>query len=196
MPNFLLKPTPILIVGIVVVLAGLYFLYDAIRNDPTGIGAGIIGLALVVMVVLIGLDRLAVTYLPFRPLVIAEVVLVVLGAGLLLFPTRTSVIDCSANKADYLVIIQTKDQPAAPAFAYQFPFSRVATVAQGNIIEINQTRFAESTVTTPSHWNGTFSRGIELSHPRYVSAYFYGAEGFLDNQAAVDSLLKQAVGGH
>jgi hypothetical protein len=193
MPNFLLKPTPLLLAGIMVVLAGLYFLYDALRNDPTGMGAGFIGLVLMATLVLIALDRLAVTYLPMRPLVIAETLLLAIGIGWFAFSARTSVIDCSANKADYFVIILTNDQPTTPAFVRKWPFSQVATVSDRQVFEVNEVVYFNSTVTSPSHWQGTFSRGIELTHPRYKSAYFFGEERYLDRESDVDSLLDEAV---
>lgn len=48
-------------------------------------------------------------------------------------------------------------------------------------------------IKMPAHWDGHFSRGIELNNSRFASAYFYGPEAYLHKPAEVDSLRQQTV---
>ncbi|MEZ0607398.1 hypothetical protein ACAW74_02730 [Fibrella sp. WM1] len=189
----LFKLTPILVVGVLLLLVGGILLLKAIPRDSSGLEAGALTALLLMVLLVMAVDRLALFFLPYRPLIFAEAILLVAGIGWYSYSSRKTVIDCTANPSDYLVIIQTKGQPASPVFVSQFPFSRVATVPQGTVFTVNAATFAEATVNAPSHWQSTYSRGVDLTHPSFVSAYFYGSERYTGWSAEVESLVKQAI---
>ena len=58
---------------------------------------------------------------------------------------------------------------------------------------LNQEAFSTTNSKMLTHWDGQFSRGIELNSSRFASAYFYGPEAYLHKPAEVDRLLQQAV---
>ena len=188
------KITPLLVAGIVVVLLSMITAVTSSRRDSSGLELGALAAILLVTLVVVALDRLAVLFLPLGLLSLIELVLLLGGIGWYAYDTRSTVIDCSNNPSDYLVIVQTNDQPESPLFQNRFPFSRLAVVSQGQVILVNTGTFSATTVNTPKHWKSTYSRGIALHHPRFVSAYFYGPDHYINRPAEVDSLVKQAVG--
>lgn len=162
-------------------------------RDSSGLEASALVVIMLLVLLCIAADRVALLFLSYRPLIVIEAILLVAGSGWYSYSSRTTIIDCTANPAAYLVIIQTKGQPASPVFSYQFPFSRAAIVPKGTIVLVNEATFAQATVNVPSHWESTYSRGVTLTHPDFASAYFYGSERYSNWSAEVDSLVKQAV---
>ena len=194
MALFSQKITLFLVLGLLVIILGVVFGVDYYRRDVTGIGVGVMIVAILVAIAAVALDRLAVRVMtPGWLSAIELVIVVVVGTGYG-YTNRNVTLDLSGNSSPYFVIIWTKDTPKTPVFRYRFPFDKVAVVPTGNVAEVAEQLFSVTTVTVPNHWkNGQFSRGISLTHPRFVSAYFYGPAGWANKSAEVDSILQQAV---
>lgn len=193
MTFFSQKITLFLVLGLLVIILGIIFGVVYYRRDVTGIGVGVMIVAILVAVVSIALDRLAVRFVSPGLLSVIELVVVVVAGTWYGYTSRSVTLDLSANPSPYFVIIWTKDTPKTPVFQYRFPFDNIAVVSTGNVAQLNEQLFSTITVTVPTHWNGQFSRGVSLTHPRFVSAYFYGSELYSNRQTEVDSLLQQAV---
>lgn len=193
MSLFSQKITLFLVLGLLIIGLGIPYAIYYSRRDVTGIGVGAIVVIMLVAGVAIALDRVAVRFA--APLWVSVVELGILIVALVSYSysNRTVTLDLSANPAPYFVIIWTKYQPAVPIFQHRFPLDKVAVVPTGTVVLLNQETFPMTNVKVPTSWNGQFSRGIELTHPRYASAYFYGPENYLGKPAEVDSLLRQAV---
>jgi hypothetical protein len=194
MTLFSQKITLFLVLGVLVIILGIAFAVYYYRRDVTGIGVGVMIVAVLVAVAAIALDRLAVRFMSPGWLSAIELVIVLLAGTWYGYFNRSVTLDLSANPSPYFVVIWAKSGTETQAFQYRFPFDKVAVVPTGNVAQLDQSLFSVTTVTVPAHWkNGQFSRGITLSHPRFVSAYFYGSEVYFDKQTEVDNLLQQAV---
>ncbi len=156
-------------------------------------GVGALVVIMLVAGAAIALDRLAVRFA--SPLWVSVVELAILIVAMISYSysSRTITLDLSANPSPYFVVIWTNDQPEMLVFQQRFPLNKVAVVSSGTVALLNQEAFSSTDVKVPAQWNGQFSRGMSLDHPRFVSAYFYGPEAYLNKPAEVDSLLKQAV---
>jgi hypothetical protein len=67
-------------------------------------------------------------------------------------------------------------------------------VPTGAVIELDEQAFGNTDIKAPAHFgNSYFSRGSDLTHPRFASAYFYDPESYAGKPAEVDSLLRQVV---
>ena len=80
-----------------------------------------------------------------------------------------------------------------PVFEQRFPLNKVAAMPTETVALLNQEAFSMTNIKVPTHWDGQFSRGIELNSSRFASAYFYGPEAYLHKPAEVDSLRQQTV---
>ena len=193
MTLFSQKITLFLALGPLVVILGVVFGIGYYRRDVTGIGVGAMIVVILVAVVAIALDRLALRYVSQGWLSAIELVIVVVAGTWYGYTSRSVTLDLSANPSPYFVVIWTKDTPKTPVFQYRFQFGKVAVVPTGNVAGVDEQLFSIATVTVPTHWGGQFSRGVSVTHPRFVSAYFYGSELYSDRQTEVDSLLQQVV---
>ncbi len=194
MTLFSQKITLFLVLGLLTISLGIPYAVYYSRRDVTGIGVGVLIVAILVALVAIALDRLAVRFVsPGWLSAIELVIVVVVGTGYG-YTNRSVTLDLSANPSPYFVVIWTKDTPKTPVFRYRFPFDNVAVMPTGNVAQLDEQLFSITTITVPAHWkNGQFSRGISLTHPRFVSAYFYGSERYANRQTEVDSLLQEAI---
>jgi hypothetical protein len=187
------KVTLFLILGITVIAICIPVAFYYSRRDVTGMSMGaLLVIALIAALVLI-LDRVVVRFVSPLSLSIIELGLLIGGLVIYTYNSRTRILDLSANPAAYFVIIWTKDGSESPVFERRFPLDQVATVTSGNVVLLDKKTFMETEVKLPSQWGGQFSRGIELDHPRFESAYYYGKEEDLGKKAEVDSLLRQTV---
>ena len=187
------KITLFLALGLLVITICIPYALYLSRSDVTGIGVGVMIVAILVAVAAITLDRLAVRVMAPGWLSALELVLLLAVGGWYSYTNRSRILDLSANPSPYFIVIWARSPVSTPVFRYRFPFDSVAVMPVGTVTQLDERTFSTTTVAVPTHWKSYFSRGIDLTHPRYASAYFYGAEAWMNKSDEVDSLLQQAI---
>lgn len=193
MSLFTQKITLFLILGLLIIGLGIPYAIYASRRDVTGMMTGFLIVAVLITIAFIVLDRLAIRYVSPGWVSGIELVILVVAGVYYANTSRTLTLDLSKNPSPYFVIIWTKDLPKTPAPESHFLFNKIVTVPEGTSAQLNQNMFSITTLTPPPHWEGQYSLGIELTHPRFKSAYFYGPEAYHGKPAEVDSLLREIV---
>ncbi len=187
------KITLFLVLGLLVIGLGIPYAIYYSRRDVTGMSVGALVVIMLMAGVVIAIDRVAVRFAAPLWVSVAELAILIVALVSYSYSSRTVTLDLSASPSPYFVVIWTKYQPESPVFQQRFPLDKVAVVSTGTVVLLNQETFSITDVKVPTSWNGQFSRGIELTDPRFASAYFYGPEDYLNRPAEVDSLLRQAV---
>ena len=191
---FTQKITPLLVLGLLNIGIGVPYALYYIRRDVTGMTTGFLIVIVLVTIVLIALDRLAVRYVPPGWVSGVELVILVVAGVYYANANRTLLLDLSKNPSPYFVIIWTKETPKTSMLESRFPFNKVVSVPAGTVVQLDRKLFSITDVKPPAHWSGQYSFGIELKHPRFESAYFYGPESYHTKIAEVDSLVRAAMG--
>ena len=193
MTLFSQKITLFLVLGLLIIVLGIPYAFYLNRRDVTGMAVGVQIVLILVAVAAITLDRLAVRVMAPGWLSAFELVLLLAVGGWYSYSSRSRILDLSANPSPYFIVIWAKNPVSTLVFRYRFPFDSVAVMPVGTVIQLDEQAFSITTITAPTHWKSYFSRGIDLTHPRFVSAYFYGPEAWMNKPTEVDSLLQQAV---
>lgn len=155
---------------------------------------GFLIVALLIGLGLIALDRLAVRFVSPAWLSGIELLVVVVAGFSYANANRMLTLDLTNNPSPYFVVIWTEGPPATPVPQTRFGFDKAVSVPTGTVVQLDQQYFPILTVKTPAHWSGQqYSVGVDLTHPRFASAYFYGTDDYQNKRAEVDSLLRQAV---
>ncbi len=191
---FTQKITLFLMLGLLVIGIGIPYAFYAGRRDVTGMTTAFLLVSILLAVVAIALDRLAVQFLSPGWVSGGEFLILLVSVLYYSNNNRTMTLDLTGNPSPYFVIVWTKEPPAAPVAESGLLFNQTIAFSMGTVAPLGSHLFSITTVKAPAHWNGQFSMGMKLTHPRFESAYFYGDERYLDKRMEVDSLLKQAVG--
>lgn len=188
------KITTFLVVGLLIILIGTPAgLFKVTRSGTEGITGVYLLLAVVVALLLLLLDRFLIKYIPAGWLSAGELVVLLGGYAYLAYDSRTTTVDISANPAPYFLLIWVKNSAEAAPLRRVFPFDKTVTVSDANTVRLDYREFPLTTVTVPASWEGSQSRGVTLTDPRFESAYLYTPASQPITAAETDSLIRQLL---
>lgn len=188
------KITTFLIVGLlVIVIATPVGLYKVTRSGTEGIEGIYLLLFAGAALLLLLVDRFLVNYLPMGWLSAGELVILLMGYGYIAYDSRTTTVDISANPAPYFVLVWVRNPADATPLRRVFPFDKTVIVSDTNLVRLDCREFPLTTVIVPARWEGSQSRGVTLTDPRFESAYLYAPSSRTITAAEADSLIRQRI---
>ena len=192
------KLTPMLILCGAAVCVGIpYGIFQFFnKQDAT---AGIVGVyvlvGVLVALVLLGIDRLLVRYIPLLPLSLAELVLIVTAVAWLFYTSRVFTLDLTQVPDDHYFVFFTDAQPNDKKTEFVFPFSKKLVPAQANAVFLD-TRVQQQydlKIKTPNFPEGYMSQSLPPEPGKYTGGMFcsWGKKEY--TPALIDSLRKAVL---
>ena len=186
------NPTIFSILGIILILVGLFFgIHGLTLNGGGSLGGAIILFGVLIVGLILILDRIFVSRINRKKVNGVELILLITGITIFSFTEREIIIDLRDKKTDYFVVLENNGTLKNAELNYSFPFSRKMEFKDNvGIINSIAENYQRIDLESPNNWKSQRMQPWKMNDFK-IRFYSNGALRFTENE--VDSILKKEI---